>query len=114
MGPLRTPELLRKYLEALREWNCDGFIQWKQVPAQWLRKNLDGWSQKAVGQLMYEHVAHGGEIDQVAETREDYRHLYPFHYDFRIPIAGRLIYIETRFDETKMGPTVYVVSIHDA
>ena len=115
MAPLRDPDLLEKYIEALKEWNCDGFIQWKRLAAEWLRKNLEGYGQKAVGRLMCEHVANGGEIDRVAETREEYRNLYPYHYDFRIPIAGRLIYIETRFDETaKMGPTIYVVSLHDA
>jgi hypothetical protein len=62
---------------------------------------------------MWQHVAGGGEIDQVAETREDYRNRYPYHYDFRLPIAGRLIYIETCCDDTMMGPTIYVVNIHD-
>ncbi len=114
MPPLKDRKLVERILEALKEWNCDGFIQWKRLPVEWLRKNLEGHDPKSIGSLMYEHVANGGEIDQVVETREDYRNLYPYHYDFRIPIAGRLIYIETRFDEEKMGPTVYVVNIHDA
>ena len=115
MAPLSDPELLARFVEALKEWNCDGFIQWKRLPAEWLRKNLDGYTRKAISRLMCDHVVNGGAIDQVTETREDYRNLYPYHYDFRIPIAGRLVYIETRFDETdKMGPTVHVVNIHDA
>jgi hypothetical protein len=114
VAPLTDPRLLASFLEALKEWNCDGFIQWKRLPAEWLRKNLENLSQKAVGQLMWEYVASGGEIDQVAETREGYHDLYECHYDFRVPVAGRLIYIETLFEETKMGPTIYVVNIHDA
>jgi len=114
MAPLSDKEMIAKFLEALKEWNVDGFIQWKRLPTEWVLKNTEGLSTKAVGRLMYEHVVDGGEIDQVVETREDYRNLYPHHYDFRIPIAGRLIYIETRLDDTKMGPTVYVVNVHDA
>ena len=37
-----------------------------------------------------------------------------YHYDFRLPIGDRLVYVETRLDESKMGPTITVVNIHDA
>ena len=114
MAPLKDPELRKKFLGALGDWNCGGVIQWKPLPSEWLRKNLSNLSQKAVGLLMFEHVAGGGEIDQVVETREGYRDHHQYHYDLRIPIAGRLIYIETRFAETKMGPTIFVVNMHDA
>jgi len=114
MPPLRDTGILAKFLEALKEWNCDGYIQWKRRPAEWLRKNLEGWSQKAIGRAMYAHLVSGGEIDQVKEKYEGYRDIHPYHYDFRIPIVGRLIYIETVFDETKMGPTITVVNIKDA
>ena len=114
MAPLRDPDLLDKFLEALKEWNCDGYVQWSRRPADWLRKNFESHSQKAIGQAMYDYVVDGGEIDQVKENYEGYRDTHPFHYDFRIPIAGRLIYIETVFDETKMGPTITVVNSKDA
>ena len=114
MPPLRDPDTLSKFLEALKEWNCDGYIQWKRRPAEWLRKNLQSCSQKAIGQAMYDHVVNGGEIDQVKENYEGYRDTHPYHYDFRIPIDGRLIYVETVFDETKMGPTITIVNIKDA
>lgn len=114
VAPLNDPRLRDAYEEALREWNCEGFIQWKPLPSAWLRKNLENLSQKAIGQRMWQHLADGGEIDQVVETREDYRVRYQYHYDFRIPIAGRLIYIETRLVETKIGPTIFIVNIHDA
>ncbi len=114
MPPLRDPDTLSKFLEALKEWNCDGYIQWKARPAEWLRKNLQGCSQKAIGQAMYDHVVNGGEIDQVKENYEGYRETHPYHYDFRIPIEGRLIYVETVFDDTKMGPTITIVNIKDA
>jgi hypothetical protein len=63
---------------------------------------------------MYEHFASGGEIDQVRERLRDYAEDHPFHYDFQIEVDGRRIYIETVLDTTSTGPTVTVVSIHDA
>jgi hypothetical protein len=32
VAPLKDPDLLKKFVEAIKEWNCDGFIQWKRVP----------------------------------------------------------------------------------
>jgi hypothetical protein len=114
MAPLRDPDLLDKFVEALGEWKFDGFIQWRRRAADWLRKNLEGCSQQAIGQAMHEHVQNGGEIDEVKENYEGYRDTHPFHYDFRISFAGRLLYVETIFDDTKMGPTITVVNIKDA
>ena len=83
------------------------------VPQSGFEATSISCSQKAIGEAMYDHVVNGGEIDQVKENYEGYRDTHPFHYDFRIPIAGRHIYVETVFDETKMGPTITVVSIKD-
>ena len=106
--------MLDKFFEALKEWKCDGYIQWNRRPTEWLRKNLQSRSQKAIGRAMLDHVVSGGEIDQVKQNYEGYRDSHPYHYDFRIPIAGRLIYIETVFDDTARGPTITVVNIKDA
>ena len=114
MTRLSDPGVLATFLEALKEWNCDGYIQWNRRAAEWLRRNLDGWSQKAVGQAMHDHVVSGGEIDQAKENYEGYRDAHPYHYDFRIPIAGRPLYIETVIDDTSMGPTITIVNIKDA
>ena len=114
MPPLRDEDVRGKFLEVLKEWNCDGYIQWKRRPADWLRGNLQSCSQKTIGQALYHHVVSGGEIDQVKENYEGYRDTHPYHYDFRIPIEARLIYVETVLDETKMGPTITVVNIKDA
>ncbi len=106
--------MLSKFLEVLKEWRYDGYIQWKPRAAEWLRKNVQGFSQKAIGKAMYDHVVNGGEIDQAKEPYEGYRDTHPYHYDFRIPIARRFIYVETVFDEMKMGATITVVNIKDA
>ena len=48
------------------------------------------------------------------ETRLEWTE-HRFHYDFRIPIADRLIYIETiLMDDDPEDPTIHVVSIHEA
>lgn len=114
MAPLKDRRLLDRFLGALKDWSCGGVIEWKPLASEWLRRNLENLSQKAIGQLMWEHVANGGEIDQVVETREGYRDRHQYHYDFRISVVGRVLYIETRLVETKMGPIIYVVNIHDA
>ena len=81
--------------------------------AEWLRCNLEGETQKSIGKLMYEHR---DEVDQTPETREDYRSLYSYHYDFRIPINGRLIYIETVLESeaTASDSRILVVNIKPA
>ena len=113
MPPLRDPEIIAKFALAFED-RTSGGVQWKRVPAEWVRKNFDGWSTKAVDDLLHEHLACGGQVDQVEEAREEYRQLHQYHYDFRIPILGRQIYVETVLTEANMGPIVTVVSIHVA
>jgi hypothetical protein len=113
MPPLRDADTVAKFRISFEE-RTSGGVSWKRVPAEWVRKNLDGLTQEAINCLMQKHIEDGLEIDQVVETREAYRDRYQFHYDFRIVISGRLIYIETVLDETKMGPIVAVVSVHPA
>jgi hypothetical protein len=114
MAALTNPALLALFREALREWRYDGFVTWKRVAAEWLTKNLEGCTQKAIAKLMYEHVESGGEIDQVRERRPEFQRPYEFHFDFRLQVESRRIYIETTLDTTRTGPTITVVSIHDA
>jgi hypothetical protein len=113
MTPLTDPQLRAKFLEALREWNFSGFIQWRRRPIEWLRDNLDGCDPHMVSRAMYEHVVNGGEIDQIAENYEEYRSTHPYHYDFRICVGRRRLYVETLFDELTMGPTITIVNLID-
>ena len=93
MPPLRKdPGELALYQDILKEWRATGFIQWTQRAAEWLRDNLVDRNQRSIGKLMYEHR---DEVDQTRETRAEYCHLFSYHYDFRIPIDGQRIYIET-------------------
>ena len=63
---------------------------------------------------MHEHVQVGGIVNQVKETRKEWC-AWAFHYDFRLRIAGRKIFIETILqDDDPKDPTIHIVSIHDA
>jgi hypothetical protein len=113
MPPLRDADTVAKFRISFEE-RTSGAVSWKRVPAEWVRKNLDGLTQEAINCLILQHIQDGQEIDQVIETREGYRERYQYHYDFRIIVSGKLVYIETVLDETKMGPIVTVVNIHYA
>jgi hypothetical protein len=98
----------------LNEWNCTGYITWKGIARQWVEENLEGFTTRAVGEEMFRHFQGGGEIDQVRETRPEWSG-QRFHYDFRVPMGDRLIYIETILvEDDPDDPTIHVVSIHDA
>jgi hypothetical protein len=111
MPPLRDAEIIDKFRLALEERNSGG-ARWKPLPTGWVRKNLEGYTARLVNGLLFGHIAGGGTIDQVEETREDYRHLHKYHYDFRILVLDKLVYVETVLDESKMGPVVTIVNIH--
>ncbi len=113
MAPLASREILEAFREALRQWSYDGYVVWLRRPGEWLRKNFDHEDMRTVSRMMHEHVEAGREIDQVVERRELWRDQHEFHYDFRISIAGRRVYIETVLQVTSTGPTVIVVNMHD-
>lgn len=79
-----------------------------------MERNLDGFTIRAVGEEMFRCFDAGGHIDQVRETRREWSDCR-FHYDFRIPLADRLVYIETILvEDDPNDPTIHVVSVHDA
>lgn len=114
MAPLTDPTTLAYFCEALGEWNCEGFVVWKRIPAEWLASNLQGETQRSVARLLHEYVSSGGVIDRQVEKRELHRDTHREHFDFRVSIESRLIYIETTLGVTSTGPTITIVSIHDA
>jgi len=92
-----------------------GYIQWRRVPRDRLDHELAGYTLKAINELMAAHVQAGGEIHQVVETRPEYTQ-WRFHYDLRLPISGRRIYIETVFHHERDPEDceIIVVNMHDA
>jgi hypothetical protein len=114
MAPLTDPTLIALIREALSEWKIVGFVVWKPLAREWLAKNLTGQTQESVTYLLHQHVDAGGIIDRQVETRELHRDRYREHFDFRLLIGGRKIYIESTLDQTSTGPIVTIVNIHDA
>ncbi len=111
MPRLVDEEIISKLRLAFEESNSGG-VQWKKLAAEWIRRNLESLTQQAVNELILKHIASNGAIDQVEETREEYVH-YGFHYNFRIAILDRNVYIETVLSDHSMGPVVTIVNIHD-
>lgn len=94
--------------------HVNGYIQWRRVPREWLGRELGGYTLKAINSLMAAHVEGGGEIHQVVETRPEYTE-WRFHYDLRLPISQRRVYVETvfRHEPDFADCEIIVVNMHD-
>ena len=116
MAPLTDPTLLRAYQNALRNHRFEGYVNWTEVAAQWVRRELERLTTTRVAELMHDFVMSGGEIDQVRETRPEWSE-HEYHYDLRFQIAGRRVYLETRllFDDPTDpdDPVILVANMKD-
>ena len=114
MPPLTDPTILSQFRTVLANWKYAGYLTAKDVAVEWIANNLGGLGLKEVAMAMNDFLLGGGVIDQIAERRSEWS-LWPYHYDFRLPISGRDVYIETILqDDDPNDPTIHVVSIHDA
>ena len=114
MPPLSDPVIVAQFRQVLVEWNCTGYVTAKEVARNWIATNLGGLDLKAVAKAMHDFMAAGGVPDQVKETRPEWS-LWPFHYDFRLTLGGKHLYIETILqDDDPRDPTIQIVSVHDA
>ena len=114
MARLTDAAILAKFQRALSQWRFTGYITWKSIARQWVEQNLEGLTTRSVAEEMFRHFEAGGEIDEVRETRPQWSE-HRFHYDFRMEIGGRLLYIETILvEDDPDDSTIHVVSIHDA
>jgi hypothetical protein len=119
MAKLTDPEILRCYENALKNWRYDGFVVFEKDAAEGLRRHLPGQTQKSVKELLFKFILmEGGDVDQVTETRENWRDRWSHHYDVRPVVDGVKMYVETRLFYTKADdpddPIIYVVNIHPA
>ncbi len=118
MPPLTDPDRLTAYRDALGNWNVTDYIQFELVEEahRWAREELSNITLKEIGRLMHEHVATGGEIDEVPEIRPEWSDQYEFHHDLRLTIDDKPVYIETRLNyRLPVAPDeswILVVNIH--
>lgn len=113
MAPLTDPQLLNSFKRILDEWNVTDSITAKDIVLEWINKNLPDFDLKQIGKLLHNYLVAGGEIDQVRETRPEWN-TRDYHYDFRLPILGKMRYIETILvDDDPTYPYLHLVSIHD-
>ena len=114
MPPLQDAELLKCFKSVLNNWNVTDYVMAKDEALEWAGKNLPGFTLKLLAKAMNDHVLSGGEIDQVRETRPEWDD-WPFHYDFRLSWANRLLYLETILvDDDPSDPYIRIVRIKDA
>lgn len=114
MAVLQDPVILAQYRSPLANWNVSGYIVWKETARAWLLANLGEGDERKINKLLFEHVQGGGLIDQVPERRAEWDD-YDNHYDLRLALAGRLIYVETVLEvDDPQDAILRVVSIHDA
>jgi len=116
MAPLTDQTLLTAYTNALANRRFEGYVVWTEVAQRWVRRELAGLTTAEVAERIWDYVDAGGEIDQVVERREEWSH-HDYHYDLRLTIGRRKVYIETRlsFDDPldPDDPLILVANIHD-
>jgi hypothetical protein len=116
MGLVHDEDELEAYKYVLLNLgHVTGYMEWKRLPREWMDRNLPGYTQRQVNALMAEYVRGGGEVSQTIERRPEYTQ-WRFHYDLRMPITGRRVYIETVFvrEPDPEDCVIYVVNMHDA
>ncbi len=104
---------MAQFHAVLANWSYTDYVTAKPLALDWISSALGGLSLKDVAKAMHDFCQAGGAIDQVVERRPEFS-IWPYHYDFRIQLAGRVIYIETVLqDDDPNDPTIHIVSIHD-
>jgi hypothetical protein len=116
MGSVKDPAALDRYRRVLVELShVRDYILWQEGALDRLSRHLPNTTAALIHRLMHDYAAAGGMIDQVEETRDEYK-WWKFHYDLRLPISGQRIYIETVFDDHDDldDCVIHVVNIHPA
>ena len=54
------PTLHAKYLHVLSLWDVTNYITWEDTALRFVQKELEGYTPRLIGKLMYEHVRDGG------------------------------------------------------
>jgi hypothetical protein len=113
MPPLIDPTIRAMFDAVLANWRYSGYVTANDRSLDWLADNLNGITLRDVAKAMYDYVQAGGVIDQQVERRPEWN-CWPFHYDFRLQIGSRFVYLETILqDDDPKDPTLSIVSMHD-
>lgn len=115
MAKPKDQEALKCYTKVLLDWgHVAGYVQWRKLPLAWIKRELAGVTSRAVVEEMQKYVKCGGTIAQVEETRPEYV-AWRFHYDVRLPVTGRHVYVETVLEQVPNieDCIIWVVNIHD-
>jgi len=113
MPALTDPVVLAQFRAVLANWKFTGYVTAKDVVIDWIANNLTGLTLKDVARAMHDFLLRGDPVAQVPESRPEWS-IWPFHYDFRMLLASREVYLETILvDDDPTDPTIHIVSIHD-
>ena len=113
MPPVNDPKVMEQLRSVLQNWRVTGYVTAKDLVLEWIAKELGGLTLKDVAEIMHTFVKRGGQVDQVPERRPEWSE-WPFHYDFRVEIGKREVYIETILqDDDPSDPTLHIVSMHN-
>lgn len=117
MPPLTNPEILACYRNAMTNRRVGGYVEFNERARRGMLEVLPGYTLAAFKEELYEFVVvNSGTISQTEETREQWREEWEFHYDIRLPLAGKRIYIETRLrycdPNDPDDPIILVVNVH--
>lgn len=98
MAPLTDPDRRAAYLDAFRNWQVRGYVEFSlsEQSYRWIAEELEGVSLTQLKGLLHEYVVAEKEIDEVAERRMEWSDKYEFHYDLRLTVQGVRVYVETR------------------
>jgi len=118
MAPLSDPDRLLADRDALSNWAFSGYVSFDLTEQShaWIRSELRNIPLRDVAELMHRYAESGGVIDEVRETRPEWSGEHEYHYDLRLSIQGKLVYVETRLEFNRPfvpdEPSNLVVSIH--
>jgi hypothetical protein len=97
--------------------NVTGSCEWDDRAARRLRAQppLPGLRPEGIRTLLIGFIAAGGEVRQVEETREEYRHAR-FYYKAVVPVDGLRhgLFVEVVLDDDDPElPSVRIVNAHE-
>lgn len=104
-----------RYLEALENgYRFKGYVNFDKVRAAEPIAKYLGLDERGFIDLMIKYVRLGGRLDRVDEDRQNWKHLWSFHFDLWPEIAANELYVETRFvdDPHVDNREIIVVSVH--